>query len=329
LPLFLELLRDTALRNPELGRAALRGLQRYQQSEALLTARQRPEVARRGGATLRDCGGSGPAVLLVPSLINPPTILDFDEERSLADVLAAQHRVLLLDWGPASTRATLDLGGHSSELLLPLVAEVGPVTLVGYCLGGTLALAAASRSANVQAVATLASPWQFGGYPDDARRTLEQLWLASKAAAEALGFLPMEVLQSAFWQIDPARIVAKFAAFAAMPQGSPEAQRFIALEYWANGGEPLPLPAAEELIEALFVADRSGSGTWRAGGLPNCPMLHVTARTDRIVPTATAATVGDRLDCAAGHVGMVIGRDAPRLLHAPLLSWLEGASRRG
>lgn len=272
------------------------------------------------GVTLRDCGGSGSTVILVPSLINPPTVLDLDDDCSLAGALARSHRVLLLDWGPAAARKSLDLEAHVGERLVPLLEAAGDCVLIGYCLGGTLALAAAARCDRVSAVVTLASPYGFDAYPPEARAAISAMWRSSKAAAETLGFLPMEVLQAAFWQIDPDRLVAKFATFAAADPAAPGAQRFLALEDWANAGQPLPLPAARQLSEDLF---RDGS---TLAPLPVCPMMHVTAANDRIVPAATAAP-GEQLRSPSGHVGMIVGRDAPKRLHEPLLSWLEGAGR--
>ncbi len=273
------------------------------------------------GVSLHDCGGQGAPLMLVPSLINPPTVLDLDAGCSLADALATRHRVLLIDWGPATRRQALDLDGHIDARLLPLIDAVGPSTLIGYCLGGTLALAAAARSHSVEAVATLASPYHFAAYDDSAIEALVRLWRASEAAAARLGFLPMEVLQAAFWQIDPQRIIAKFARFALSEPDSPEAHRFVVLEEWANGGEPLPLPAARQLVEDLF--ERSGT----LAPLPTCPMLHITAANDRIVPASTAAASGARLSSPSGHIGMIVGRGAGASLHVPLLSWLEGIAR--
>lgn len=312
-----------AASDPELARAALKGLSRYQQAPSPPPPPPRREVARTGPATLLDCGGEGAGLILVPSLINPPSILDLDPHRSLAMALAGRRRVLLLDWGSARERAGLDLAGHVQKLLLPLIQAVGRSVLVGYCLGGTLALLAGARSDRVNAVATLAAPWRFSAYSAEARGHMKAMWDASSGAAEALGVLPMEVLQTAFWRLDPVRVVTKFARFAALAEGSAEAAAFVRIEDWANGGEPLPCPAARELVEDLFGRDLSGGGTWRGLPLPSCPMLHVTAANDRIVPAASAAP-GPQLACPAGHVGMIAGRHSPRLLHAPLLSWLEG-----
>ena len=332
LPLFLELVRRAAERDPQLGARALRGLAAYQQAHRTPNFLERPAVARVGGATLRECGGAGRPVVLVPSLINPPHILDLDPETSLAAALTGSGRVLLLDWGPAQDRAELSVGEHVSELLLPLLASAKePPVLIGYCLGGTMALAA-SALRPVSGLVTLASPWHFSAYPQASRDALATLWRDALPAAERLGMLPIEVLQAAFWSLDPERTVAKFAALADLEPDSAELRRFVMLEDWANGGEPLPLPAARELIEDLFGDDRTGHGRWCLGGAavqpPSVPMLHLTARKDRIVPAETVAP-GPDLACPSGHVGMIVGRQAPEKLHRPLREWLAALPPRG
>src|SRR4051794_41544336 len=97
------------------------------------------------GASLRDYGGAGAPVLFVPSLINPPSILDL-EGKSLLRWLAGRGRVrpLLVDWGwDLAARAGLSVAGHVEDVLLPLIeAAGGDVALVGYCLGGTMAFGA-------------------------------------------------------------------------------------------------------------------------------------------------------------------------------------------
>src|SRR3546814_13425378 len=62
--------------------------------------------------------------------------------------------------------------------------------------------------------------------------------LKAKPVCERLGYVPMEVLQSGFWALDPARTIRKYAAFADLPEKSDEAQGFVRLEDWANEGAP-------------------------------------------------------------------------------------------
>jgi len=278
------------------------------------------------GATLRDHGGSGPAAVLVPSLINPPRILDLDEQVSLTSAIAAMgRRTLLLDWGTADDRAELTVAGHVEQLLLPLLRSIGePVALVGYCLGGTMAIAAANL-APIERVVTLAAPWNFARYPQGSHDALQDMWRHSRAAAKALGALPMEVLQASFWSLDPERTVRKFAEFGRLDPASDEARRFIELEEWANEGEPLPFPAAKELVEELFGNDRPGTGGWTIGGRAasdrlSAPSLHLTAERDLIAPPQTVAA-GNCVAIPTGHVGMIVG-SARQRLHEELKAFL-------
>ncbi len=317
---------------PERLAKALAGLRRYQEAPRAAPAEPPTSVARLLGARVRDYGGAGPPVLFVPSLINPPSILDLPE-RSLLRWLAGRSgiRPLLLDWGwEVEARSALDVAGHVEAVLLPLIASLGETpALVGYCLGGTMALAAAGPS-GAPAVAAIAAPWRFSAFPDEARSTLGRLWDNAAATSRTLGCLPMEVLQSAFWSLDPARTVAKFEAFADMAEGSAEARAFVTLEDWANDGPPLPHAAARELFEDMFGRDVTGRGDWRLadpGALP-CPFLDIVSTSDRIVPAASATGAGERLELAQGHVGMVVGGRARTALWEPLAAWLSRHAAR-
>jgi len=326
LPLFLELVREVSARDPKLAAEALAGLRAYEQAPRRERPPPKPEVARVRGAALRDHGGQGPPAVLVPSLINPPRILDLDEQVSLTAAIAEMGpNVLLLDWGKADERADLTVAGHIEQLLLPLLRSIGePVALIGYCLGGTMAIAAANLIA-VERVVTLAAPWNFARYPERSQRALQDMWRHSKATAKSLGALPMEVLQAAFWSLDPERTVRKFAEFARLDPGSADARRFIELEEWANEGEPLPYPAAKELVEKLFGCDVPGTGRWTvagraANGELDVSALHLTAERDLIAPPQTVA-FGEVVAIPSGHVGMIVG-SARHRLHDALKAFL-------
>jgi polyhydroxyalkanoate synthase len=240
------------------------------------------------------------------------------------------RRTILLDWGEASERSELSVAGHIEQLLLPLLRRLDqPITLVGYCLGGTMAIAAANL-APVERVITLAAPWHFAHYPERSHRALQAMWRQSEASAKSLGALPMEVLQAAFWSLDPRRTVRKFAEFSKLDPQSAMARRFVELEEWANEGEPLPYPAAKELVEELFDADRPGLGEWTVAGqkvsdsLP-VPALHLTAERDLIAPPETVAA-GTIVSIPSGHVGMIVG-SARHELYKSLRAFLDASWR--
>jgi polyhydroxyalkanoate synthase len=320
------LVRQVSKTDAAAARKALAGLDAYAAAPRLPNRPERIAIARVGGAALRDFGGNGSPIVFVPSLINPPHVLDLDDEVSLAGALARSGRqVLLLDWGKASRRADLDIAGHVETLLLPLLDSVGePASVIGYCLGGTMAVAAAQLT-KVRRLVTLAAPWNFSRYPAESRRALLNLWEQSRSASEQLGALPMEVMQAGFWALDPERTVRKFAEFAAADQDGALMRRFVTLEDWANEGEPLPLPAARELFEKFYREDATGSGLWKVGGMsiaerPGVPTLHFVAGDDLIVPPASAPN-GDQVVIPSGHVGMIVGR-ARTQLHRALSDFL-------
>jgi len=324
------MLRSETANAPERQAAALAGLSAYQQAPRPDGMRPLPARFRRGRARLRDAGGTGRPVVLIPSLINPPSVLDLAPDRSLVRWLAGQGcHAWLLDWGaPTPAERNLDLAGHIEQLLLPLLAKLDePPILVGYCLGGTLAMAAAAR-AGAAGCAMIAAPWHFSGY-GDARIAMAQHWATAEPACELLGLLPMEVLQSGFWRLDPGRTISKFEAFGRMDPASEAAQSFVRLEDWANAGAPLTLAAGRDLFERLVERDEPGSGAWQVAGarvdpamLP-CPAIEFVSLTDRIVPAATAAGLPDRHDIGAGHVGMMIGSRARQQLWEPLAAWIH------
>lgn len=333
LPLFLHMLREGCAGDPALYGAALAGLRRFQ--EAPRTRRRMAPVRHRcGAARLRDYGGDPhgerPPVVLVPSLINPPFVLDLAPGRSLARWLAAQGwRVWLVDWGtPRARDATLDLAGHVTDRLLPMLRRLPRAPfLVGYCLGGTLAhAAAAALQGGVAGVATIASPWRFGGYDAASRAEMIAAWREAAPLCRDLGVMPMEFLQSGFWRLDPARTVRKYADFATMADA--DAATFVALEDWANAGAPLTHAAAAELFDGLVARDLSGRAEWRIGGTTvdplraRWPVIEFVSTADRIVPAATAAGLAQRHELATGHVGMMVGSRAEQGLWRPLAGWL-------
>lgn len=333
LPLFLAMLREETAASPDRRAAALRGLAAYQHARRPPRPRPMPARARKGRARLRDYGGTGPPVVLVPSLINPPDVLDLAPGRSFARWLAGQGlHVWMVDWGtPLPRDRGLDVAGHVADRLVPLLAKLpAPPLLVGYCLGGTMALAAAALWP-VAGVATIAAPWRFAGY-GDARADMAALWEAARPPSDALGLMPVEVLQAGFWRLDPARTIAKFERFGALPPDGEEAAAFVRLEDWANGGPPLTYAAGVELFEAMIAQDAPGAGRWTVGGRVvdparlACPAIEFVSLTDRIVPAQTAAGLAERHDLALGHVGMMVGGQAQAALWSPLAAWLRATA---
>ena len=304
----------------------LAGVRAYQSHLYVRTLRPPKAVAQVGATRLLDYGGSGRPVVFVPSLINPPTVLDLAEGNSLLRWLARRGvRPLLVDWGtPGPRERRLSVGGYVRERLVPLVETLGErPALAGYCLGGTMALAAAAIEPP-RKLALIATPWRFAGYDDGRRAALTEYWTGLSQSAETLGSLPMSVIQPMFWHLDPQAAVGKFEKFGRLDPDSPDARSFVALEDWANDGPPLSLPVARELFEDFYRRDLTGSGGWLEV-TPEAlamPILNLVSTRDRIVPAEAAPSAGRHIDVDAGHVGMIVGSKARPLVWEPLRDFL-------
>lgn len=328
------MLRNETAASPEKRAAALAGLAAYQRALRPAPRPEKPIVARAGRAVLRDYGGHGRPVVFVPSLINPPLVLDLARGNSLLRWLSRQGvRPLLVDWGtPTAAESSLDVNGHVEQLLLPLLQQLRrPPVLAGYCLGGTMAIAAA-QAIETAGLVTIAAPWHFAGY-GAALEGFATLWDQAYPTCERLGLVPMEVLQAGFWQLDPRRTILKYERFGRLRAGDPEGRAFIALEDWANAGAPLTFGTGRQLFDDFLSADLPGRGRWEVAGAAvrpealDLPMLSLVSTTDRIVPAASAARLGTVREMALGHVGMIVGGRARRAVWEPLAHWLTALPR--
>ncbi len=283
----------------------------------------------------------GRPILLIPSLINRAYILDLDEENGLCRWLVGQgFRPFLVDWdAPAEEERAFTLtdyvAGRLSAMLGRAEALAGarPVAL-GYCLGGLLALGLAQlHQERLAGLALLATPWDFHADLAIPPAQMRMAGLALAPLMDSLGVLPTDAVQTLFYSLDPWLTVRKFIAFGAKnPKGS-AARAFVALEDWLNDGVPLAAPVAREVLAGWYAENRPARGLWRLAGQSvdpasiTLPSLVMAPNEDRIVPPASALALARALPAAdlrqpaAGHIGMIVGRNAKRSVWQPLVRW--------
>lgn len=323
--------------------ALISGIAAYRRHPYRRVLQDPPVVWQEGGSRLLDFGGTGPRMLVVPSLINRATVLDLRPGRSLMRFLAdsGAARPLLLDWGwPGELERGFSVTDYvAGRLERAIMALPDRAILAGYCMGGLLALAAALRRPDrIRALALLATPWDFHAPAEAAPRAIAagRMLPALEPVMALHGALPVDGIQSLLISVDPFGVAAKYRAFARLDPDSERATDFVALEDWLNDGVPLAAPVARECLSGWYGANAPARLAWRVAGGTVDPgalrmpcFIAIPAR-DRIVPPENAAMLGVHIGHAqihrptAGHVGMVAGASAEAVLWRPFATWLRG-----
>lgn len=326
----------------ERARRHIAAIRLYQLHPACRTLNDPPVIWQSGTTRLLDFGirDSDTPVLIIPSLINRYHILDLDQDHSFVRQLAGEgFRPLVVDWGePAATELTFSLTDYIQQRLIPILDTIAKETsgqkphILGYCMGGNLALAlAVLRPDLTRSLTLLATPWDFSSqhftHPPDFQATLPLV--------QQLGYLSIDALQTLFSALQPEQAVAKFRRFGALDWDSPAARRFVLVEDWLNDGVPLPAKVAIECLAGWYGNNQPYHLGWRVGETVidprriTAPSYVVVAGADKIVPPASSQPLGKLLRRATmqqpplGHVGLMASEKANLSVWQPLAAWLK------
>jgi polyhydroxyalkanoate synthase len=322
----------------------LQGMQAYLASDYERPTKEYDVLWERGSARLLDLAPDATdavAVLCVPSLINKSTILDLYPEVSFVEFLASRgFRPLILDWGsPNEDECEFAMADYISFYALDALAALraahdGPIALMGYCMGGIFTTAMAQLAArHVDAMVLLATPWDFSSkdtpvvlLAPSTQLTLRN-WINTQYPVQPL------VTQTVFHLIDPWRVQEKFSRYPFLSDA--EKTHFLAVEQWVNDGVPLANKVAEECFVDWPQGNILAKHQWKVGRrwiepeLIACPTLAVIPTRDAIVPKGCATPLTkllkrcDVIYPECGHVSMVVGKNARRMMWEPVAEWLE------
>jgi polyhydroxyalkanoate synthase subunit PhaC len=300
-----------------------------------------PVVWSKGTTRLLDCRITNqdlPPVLIIPSLINRASILDLTPRNSVIRGLAKRGVApFLLDWGvPGEIEKSFSLTDYIVDRIDPALATLQrlthrPAALLGYCMGGVLALAEALRTTiPVSGLVLMATPWDFHQGSEAPRAWLRPLWPQIRQLIMAQGQMSVDLLQTMFATYDLDLVTRKFMAFGLMTPQSGAAKQFVALEDWVNNGVPLVENVAIECLDNWYLDNGPVRGQWLVAGQPvrpdtlSCPSLLIVPVRDKIVAPASSIALACALPqakvlrVAGGHVGMLLSRRVGSELHSPL-----------
>ncbi|MEW5851849.1 MAG: alpha/beta fold hydrolase [Myxococcota bacterium] len=305
-------------------------------------ATQQEVVWQKGAVRLIRYGGEGERktpLLIVPSLINRHYILDLLPERSVVRGLrAAGLDVYVLDWGSALPADRNNGLAHYALRLLPEAAErIGrPAHVMGYCMGGTLALGAiATGKLDALSLVAMATPvdCDHGGILTSWTRTES---FKAGELVEGFGNVPAYILQPAFKMMDPMGLVQKFVHAQQKVTDDNFCRFFLAMETWLEDNVPFPGRAFQEWIEDVYKNNAVMRGTWKLDGervdlsKVRCPVLSIVAEEDYICPPRASdgmmARIGstdkETIRMPGGHIGLTTGSSAQKNLWPRVAKWL-------
>jgi polyhydroxyalkanoate synthase len=335
-------------------------------SGTLAYRRQDPSTQRRDEPTLWSAGttrlidyrlpqadaATAPRILVIPSLINRYYILDLEPEASFLRYLAQSGlQPFVIDWdAPGDLERSFTLSDYIADRLVQAYRALqaqpgGPIILVGYCMGGLLALALAQllqkapQAADLAGLVLLATPWDFHAEQSGQAAMVAAMGQQMEPAMAMLGELPVDLLQGFFSLLDPFQVLRKFQSFAALdataPMSAPNIRRFAQLEDWLNDGVALSADVARECLQGWYGNNTTAMGKWRVGGniidprTVTVPSLAFIPAQDRIVPPGSALALARALPLhdietpAAGHIGMMAGTKAKTQVWPGIVTWLK------
>jgi polyhydroxyalkanoate synthase len=283
-------------------------------------------------------------ILLVYALVNRPYILDLQPDRSVIRRLTgAGFDVYLLDWGePSRLDRSLTMADYVGRYLDNCVdaarehAGAGDLHLLGYCMGGTMAIMyACLHPEPVRTLSLLATPVAFDGTGGILER-----WAAyydPDAAVETLGNVPAELLSAEFAMMDPVdQYLGKYAALYDNLDDDAFVANFARMERWIRDGVDVAGAAFAEFVGEIYQDNRLAEGRYDLDGRPvrlgdlDVPLLQVVGENDHIVPAASSRPLHDLagsedqrlIEFPRGHIGISVSSMAHETLWPEVSAWL-------
>jgi polyhydroxyalkanoate synthase len=286
-------------------------------------------------------------VLLVPPLAAPTICFDLRRGCSLAEhLLAAGHPTYLLEYGRIGF-SDRELGlEHWIEEVIPRAvrrvsedADGRPVQLVGWCLGGIMALlaAAADPALPINALALVASPFDFRQVRLlQALRPVDQLTggRVLSPVYRLLGGAPAPLVKRAFQLTSIERELTKPLVTLRHLDDRDFLAQMEAVDHFMAHMHAYPGRTFGQLYHRFFRVNELAGGRLRLDDRVldladvTAPVLSVAGDRDVLAPRAAVHHVGTLLPNAAevrletgpgGHLGVLAGRSAA----ATTWTWID------
>jgi polyhydroxyalkanoate synthase subunit PhaC len=288
-------------------------------------------------------------IFLVLPLINRAYILDLRPGASFVEHLLQQgFDVFLLDWGiPGDEDRTLDVTTLLTRYLPRATRKASeaagnvPLTVLGYCIGGTLAACYAAlyphAPVEVRNLVLFTTPIDFADAGKFGQLTKKGIFPVEQLTS-TLPLVPgqMPDLGAKLLSPLPTTIGTYMRLWDRLSDDNFDVAGWQAMYRWVNEGVPFASAAYRQWIVEFYQENRLIRGRLHIDGrvvqLGNirCPLLNVAASGDEIAPRPTTRAIINQVSSSdaqeivlqGGHVGIVVGRAAKNGLWPRVTEWL-------
>jgi polyhydroxyalkanoate synthase len=285
-------------------------------------------------------------ILLFLGLVSSSSIFDLHQKASVVQRLRdAGFDVYVLDWGtPDAGDAGRTIETYVCRYLPRAVgavlrtSDVRAFTMIGYCMGGNLALIAAAGEPDlpIRNLVTMATPIDMQ-HMSPLLASLREGSQDPEELVDWTGCVPAETIYAMFRVRKPTGDIVQYVNLWENLWNDEYVGAHQAIARWTRDQVPMPGAAYRQIVaswmrENAFAANRLKlSGRRLDLGSVRVPTLAVITLRDEIVPPAAARPLDgllgskdfELLELDAGHIGLTVSRTASKVTIPRIVDWLE------
>ncbi|MEH7113871.1 alpha/beta fold hydrolase [Neobacillus niacini] len=269
-------------------------------------------------------------LFFVYSLLNKSYILDIGEGSSVIGGLTQLgYDVYLLDWGsPGYEDSNLSIDNYVIDYLAVAVKRairhsgIQEISLVGYCLGGTLAAILASITdlpIKNLVLSTIPIDFSIGIVPNKWLEALQNGHLNFDRFADVYGVIPADIMYAMFRGLSPIYI-SPMVNLVTRAYDEDYVEKWRRMDKWTKDATPFSGTAFKQLINDFYKENKLIKGELMIGDKRvdlsniNCPLFVLSTSRDTLVLEPQSLPIMDLVSSKdktyqvveAGHVSLAL-----------------------
>jgi polyhydroxyalkanoate synthase subunit PhaC len=286
-------------------------------------------------------------LVLIYSMVNQPFILDLEPESSvIASFVNEGFDVYLIDFGvPGYEDKDMKIDDYITRYIQKGVqralyhSKAEKVTLIGYCLGGTLAaIYTAIAEEPIKNLVLTVTPIDFSSFPifDKWLQAVQEGRLNFDNIFDSIGLVPAPFIEAGVRSITSPIYFSHYLSLLNRSDDEEYVKRWQRFNHWAKGHIPFPGAALKQVMNDMVKDNKLVTGGLRIdekkAELQNIHenLLVISSKYDRLVPEGLVYPVMDLVSSEdktyialeGGHAGISLKGGMPEYLK----SWLHDRS---